>query len=66
MRKFTNQKGERKEVYESILIALFINVPAINTTIASIIPGLAGGIMAILYLGLFCLLLINFVFNYLK
>ena len=66
MGKYANPKEKRKEIYESFLIALFINVPAINTTIASIIPGLAKGIMAILYLGLFCLLLINFVFYYLK
>ena len=66
MRKFTNQRGNRKKIYESILIALFINVPAINITIASIIPSLSNGVMAILYLGLICLFLINFVFNYLK
>ena len=66
MREFVDQRSNQREVYESILIALFINVPAINIIIASIIPSLSNGVMAILYLLLICLFLFDYFLNYIK
>lgn len=66
MKEFVDYRSNQKEVYESILIALFINVPAINIIIASIIPSLSNGVMAILYLILICLFLIDFFQHYVK
>ena len=37
MRDFVKFQSNQKEVFESNLIALFINVPAINIVIASMI-----------------------------
>lgn len=65
MREFVNRKSHR-EIYESMLIALFINVPAINIIIASVVPSLSNGVMAIIYLLLFCLFLFEFIIYYLK
>ena len=66
MREFVDQRSNQREVYESILIALFINVPAINIIIASITPSLSNGVMAILYLLLICLFLFDYFLNYIK
>ena len=66
MREFVDQRSNQREVYESILIALFINVPAINIIIASIIPSLSNGVMAILYLLLICLFLFDYFLNYIR
>lgn len=66
MKEFVDQRSNQREVYESILIALFINVPAINIIIASITPSLSNGVMAILYLLLICLFLFDYFLNYIK
>lgn len=68
MRKeYTYQnKNSSRVVYESLLIALFINVPAINTIIASVIPSLSNGVMALLYLLIICLFIINYLIYYAK
>ncbi len=66
MKKFVDQRSKQRELYESILIALFINVPAVNIVIASIIPSLSNGVMTILYLVLICLFLFDYFLHYIK
>ena len=66
MRDFVKFQSNQKEVFESNLIALFINVPAINIVIASMIPAFSNGVMAILYLVLICLFLIDSFLHYLN
>ncbi len=66
VREFVDQISNQRELYESILIASFINVPAINVIIASIVPSLSNGVMAILYFVLICLFLFDFFLHYMK
>ena len=66
MKKIVDQRSKQRELYENLLIALFINVPAVNIVIASIIPSLSNGVMAILYLVLICLFFFDYFLHYIK
>lgn len=64
MDDYSIKRSNRKKIYESILVSVFINTPAINIVVASAIPRFSNGIMSILYFSLFFLMVLNFIISY--